>query len=193
MNYLAHLFLSGNSAGLLVGNLLGDFVKGEIGDRYEGSIKKGLVLHRKIDSYTNSHTRPSSSRNLIGPKRRKFAGIIVDICYDHFLIKHWSDYSEVALPEFISNVHHILQNYERFFPGKLRFFLSKSLIENLLGSNRHMAGVEYTLHRISKRLKRENDLPGAIEEIELNYTALENDFLAFFPDLLDYTFDVRST
>ncbi len=186
MNYLAHLYLSGNSDEQLIGNLLGDFVKGFIKDQFSEDVRKGLILHRKIDSFTNSHSIAQANRNLFSPDRRRFAGIITDVCYDHFLIKNWADYSDIDLHEFISNVHQILQNHKHFFKGKLKFLLFRRTLEHLLKINESMEGIEFTLDKISNRMKRGEKLKGALKEIEENYEAIEVSFNGFFTDLIHY-------
>lgn len=118
--------------------------------------------------------------------RRRFAGIIVDVCYDHFLSKHWSDYSEIELSGFISHVYEVLEQYYRILPERLQFFVPTMVSEDWLGSYQSMRGVEAALHRTSNRLERENTIMGSIEEVECNYERLERNFLAFFPDLNDY-------
>ena len=85
MNYLAHLFLSDGTPESLIGNLLGDFVKGSIENIYSLKIIEGIYLHRKIDSFTDSHPIFRSSKRLIGVDRRRFSGIMIDVFYDHFL------------------------------------------------------------------------------------------------------------
>ena len=97
MNYLAHLYLAKDSTELMIGGILGDFVKGTLKDQYPNEIKQGIELHRKIDTYTDSHVMTRASRRLYSPERRRFAGIIVDLCYDHFLYRHWSTFSDTAL------------------------------------------------------------------------------------------------
>ena len=108
MNYLAHLYLSEDSPESLLGSIMGDFVKGTIGDRYPLKIKRGIKLHRKIDTYTDSHPTTRASRSLYSPARRRFAGIIVDLCYDHFLYRHWSEFTDVAIDQFICRIYDIL-------------------------------------------------------------------------------------
>ncbi|UCF91148.1 MAG: DUF479 domain-containing protein [Desulfobacterales bacterium] len=186
MNHLAHLYLADDSPEARIGNLLGDFVKGVVGNQYPAEIKQGIILHRKTDAFTDSHFRTKSSRNLIRAPRRRFAGIIVDVCYDHFLSRHWSRYSRIELPEFASRVYDVLLEHREILPEKLRYMLPRLIKENWLSAWQNLSGVEKTLNRISARLKRRNQLVGAMEEIERNYTRLEADFLAFFPDLVVY-------
>ena len=89
MNYLAHLYLAGESDDSRLGNILGDFVKGNAAGRYPPAILRGIMMHRKVDRFADHHPQSRSARQLISPARRRFAGVIVDICYDHFLSVHW--------------------------------------------------------------------------------------------------------
>jgi acyl carrier protein phosphodiesterase len=187
MNYLAHLFLAEDSPEAMIGNLLGDFVKGVLGDRYSPELTKGIRLHRKIDTYADSHPVTRSSRNRFSPERRRYAGIIVDVCYDHFLSKHWSQFADMELSLFISKVYGVLQSHKSILPEKLRSILPRMIQENWLGAYQAVKGVEMTLNRISRRLKRRNQIVGSIEEVLLHYEGLKDDFLAFFPDLIAYT------
>ncbi len=97
MNYLAHFFLAENTPESLLGNLLGDFVKGSAVNLYPQEIIKGIYLHRKVDSYTDSHAIVRSSKSLVCSQRRRFAGVLIDVFYDHFLAKNWREYSEVPV------------------------------------------------------------------------------------------------
>ena len=186
MNYLAHLFLADDSDEFLIGSFLGDFVKGTLDDRYSEEITRGIIFHRKIDAYADAHERTVASKNLFKPKRRRFAGIIVDICYDHFLAKHWSNYSSIKLSAFISYVYETLQKHDEILPERLKYILPRMIKQNWLESYQTIDGVEITLNRISKRIARKNSLKGSIEEIRLNYNALEKNFLDFIPDLVVY-------
>jgi acyl carrier protein phosphodiesterase len=186
MNYLAHLYLADTSDEFLIGSFLGDFVKGSIGDQYSREMSSGIIFHRKIDTYADAHEKTVSSRNLFSQERRRFAGIILDICYDHFLSKHWCDYSDTDLQVFIARVYDILQKYHKIFPSRLESVLPRMISQNWLGSYLTLKGVEITLDRISKRISKKDSLKGSIADIRANYTALEANFLSFFPDLVAY-------
>jgi acyl carrier protein phosphodiesterase len=191
MNYLAHLLLSGKSDELLVGNLIGDFVKGKIEGHYPGGIGEGIMLHRQIDSFTGTHPRAISGRNRFSPERRRLAGIILDVCFDHFLIRHWELYSSTKFLDFVDDVHRRLQPYKHILHGRLHFFLSRKNLGYLLETNRDLEGVAFILSRISIRLRKGGVLLDACDEIETIYDQLENDFNAFFPDLIAYVQEVR--
>jgi acyl carrier protein phosphodiesterase len=186
MNYLAHLYLAKDSPETLLGGILGDFVKGAIGDRYPPKIKRGIELHRTIDAYTDSHPTTRASRSLYSPSRRRFAGIIVDLCYDHFLYRHWTSYTDVALKAFISRVYYILMAHRTTLPERLAAMVPVMIREDWLGSYRDLRGVEKALNRLSLRVTCGTRLTGAVEEIKLHYRRLEENFLIFFPDLIDF-------
>ena len=183
MNYLAHLYLAEDTPQSLVGSILGDFVKGALEDKFPQSVRRGIELHRKIDTYTDSHQITRASRNLFSALRRRFAGIIVDLCYDHFLYRHWQKFSEVDLEEFISRVYDILLAPGTLLPGRLQAMIPVMVREDWLGSYQDLQGVELALNRLSKRITRGDRLQGAIEEIKQHYLKLEAHFLIFFPDL----------
>jgi acyl carrier protein phosphodiesterase len=184
MNYLAHLFLSGRTEQALIGGLLGDFVKGAIGERYDARVCKGISLHRKIDRYTDDHEVVVASRRLVSEERRRFAGIMVDVFYDHFLACHWSRYAVMSLDEFTREVYAVLLRHHDDFPQRLRYIVPRMVRDDWLGSYRELWRVGAALDGISRRLRRSNTLAGGLRELEANYTRFEGHFLAFFPELM---------
>ncbi len=186
MNYLAHLYLAEGSPESLIGSILGDFVKGAIENKYSRGIRRAIALHRKIDTYTDSHETTRASRNRFSPPRRRFAGIIVDLCYDHFLYRHWHKFTGAALDGFISHVYDVLLASGAILPDRLQTMIPVMIREDWLGSYQDLQGVEMALNRLSKRITQGGRLLGASEEIKRHYLKLETDFLIFFPDLEDY-------
>ncbi|MEG5042177.1 MULTISPECIES: ACP phosphodiesterase [unclassified Microcoleus] len=186
MNYLAHLFLSEGTPESLIGNLLGDFVKGTAVNLYPEEIRKGIDLHRKVDSYTDSHPIVRSSKSLVSSQRRRFAGVLIDVFYDHFLAKNWLEYSEIPLRDFSQDVYKILQDNRDILPDSLQRVLPTIIARDLLSSYQEIAEIGITLTRMSARLKRTNNLASGIEDLTANYQRLESDFRDFFPDLIKY-------
>ncbi|MEG3922458.1 ACP phosphodiesterase [Microcoleus sp. POL10_C6] len=186
MNYLAHLFLSKGTPESLIGNLLGDFVKGSAINLYPDEIRKGIDLHRKVDSYTDSHAIVRSSKSLVSSQRRRFAGVLIDVFYDHFLAKNWLEYSEIPLRDFSQDVYKILQDNRDILPDSLQRVLPTIIARDLLSSYQEIAEIGITLTRMSARIKRTNNLASGIEDLTANYQRLESDFQDFFPDLIKY-------
>ncbi len=187
MNYLAHLFLADDNDDSLLGNLFGDFVKGNPEDRYNTGICDGIYCHRKIDIFADAHPVTRRSRLLFSRRWRRFAGIIVDMCHDHFLSKHWQRFSARDRSEFVDHVYAVLTRHRPILPGRLQRILDFIIDENWLGSYIQIKNVGITLDRIAGRLTRGEQFKGAIVEVDTHYDELERDFLNFFPDLIRYT------
>jgi acyl carrier protein phosphodiesterase len=177
----------------MIGSVLGDFVKGSTKEQYAVKIKKGIELHRKIDSYTDSHPMTQASRRLYRSPWRRFAGIVVDLCYDHFLYRHWSKYTDAPLRAFILNAYEILKTHQTMLPERLQAMIPYMIRDDWLGSYRDLSGVEQALNRLSSRVTNGNRLVGAIDEIKLHYRVMEANFLAFFPDVIHFVNHIKST
>jgi acyl carrier protein phosphodiesterase len=186
VNYLAHLYLAPPGDDGLLGSLMGDFVKGPLGGGYPPGIAHALALHRRIDAFTDRHERVKASRARVSPERRRFAGIMVDLFYDHFLARHWSQYSDERLEAFASRVYRLLAARSDALPARLREVAGRMQQHDWLGSYRHVHNIHTALDRMSLRLKRENRLRGAAEELEANYGEFEGDFRTFFPELVRF-------
>jgi acyl carrier protein phosphodiesterase len=186
MNYLAHLFLAGPEPEALLGALMGDFVKGVLDQRYPAAVTRALALHRRIDTFTDAHPVTAASRARISPERRRFAGIIVDVSYDHFLARHWGEHAHEPLDAFTARVYALLEQHDALLPERLRLIAPRMAQADWLASYAQVESIHAALDRMSLRLKRENRLAGAGAELEANYAALEADFRAFFPDLVRF-------
>lgn len=186
MNYLAHAFLARHTPELLTGGMLGDFVKGALDDRYGPAVRAGIALHRAIDRYTDAHELAHASRALVSRERRRFAGILVDVFYDHFLARHWPRYSPLPLTAFTGEVYATLWPQRAGFPERLQRMLPWMRADDWLASYADIEAVDAALHGIARRLKRYPRavaLETGVEELLANYAALEAQFLAFFPQL----------
>ncbi len=186
VNYLAHLFLSGRDEETLIGGLLGDFVKGRAGEGFAPAVQRGIVLHRRIDRYTDRHPIVRASCALISAHRRRFAGVLIDLFYDHFLARHWRRYSEVPLTEFTRAVYALILSRQHDFPERLRHVVPRMVGNDWLGGYRELGGVAAAVDGVSRRLCRPNALLGGAQELAASYAPLEAHFMAFFPQLMAY-------
>ena len=189
MNYLAHLLLAENSTESRIGNLLGDFVKGGLTPSetpYSEGIIQGIKTHRKVDRFTDSHPIYIRSKRRIDSVYRRFSGIIIDMSYDHFLANHWALFSDDKFEDFIDNIYDILKKNEQILPERLQTVIPIMMAEDWLGSYRTLEGIGLTFARLARRLKRNNNLATAGDELVNNYSELELDFLSFFPEAIAY-------
>jgi acyl carrier protein phosphodiesterase len=191
MNYLAHLYLAGDAPEAIVGNLMGDFVKGSALSEYSEPIRAGIRLHRRIDAFTDAHPVVAGSRRLIGPEHRRYAGVLVDIFYDHFLARSWAAYSSVPLPEFAARVYQVLRTHDRLLPDRLRRVAASMSANDWLGSYAEVVGIEAALARAARRLTRENAMAAGAAELTANYDGLRAHFDCFFPALVQYVRGLR--
>lgn len=145
MNYLAHLYLSGPAAGIKVGNFIGDYVKGSRHNRYAPEIQKGILMHRQIDSFMDSHPVARESAAVFKPQYRRYASVVIDIIYDHLLAANWSRYSEASLHHFVSDAHKILLKHYFILPGVVKQFLPFLIKSRRMEHYRLTSGVERTL------------------------------------------------
>ncbi len=193
MNYLAHAFLSEQNPLSIIGNVMGDFVKGRPSESYNGEILKWIIIHRKIDYFTDSHSIFRLSKRLISNARRRYSGIIIDIAFDHFLAKNWLSYSTEDLSGFIDRIYLTLKQNESVLPERLKNVLPRLVGEDWLGSYKTIEGINITLNRISRRFKKENLLHNSAEEIINNYEELESNFIKFFPKLISYVDEIKTS
>ncbi len=182
MNYLAHLHLGGAQPAELLGSLYGDFVKGPLQGRWPAQIEDGIRLHRQIDAFTDSHPLVLQAKARFPAERRRYAGILLDLFFDHCLATNWPDYSSEPLEQFTLRVYRVLQN-EPQLPGKLALIAPRMAAQDWLGSYREFAVLEQVLAGMSRRLSRPEGLAGGLEELQQLYAPLQDDFRAFYPQL----------
>jgi len=195
MNYLAHLALippnqEERADALRIGNLLGDFVKGT-----EASLRKtlphdlvaGIILHRAIDKCTDKHPAFLASKQLLAPERRRYAGIVIDIIYDHFLSIHWHHYYEVNLADFITNIYTILDQHKEWQLGKLATAFPLMRSENWLASYSTKDGIHETFRRVAHRGKFTDPIADTSIDFDLHYTTFEKHFHHLYRYLTTFT------
>lgn len=187
MNWLAHVFLSGADIELRLGNLLADIVRGDELRRMSEGFQRGAELHRRIDSFTDSHPLVKRSRTRLGSEHRRFSGVLVDVFYDHLLASRWDDYSPTALDDFTAEFYAQTQPHLAGLPDPARATLERIIRHDLLGSYRHIEGVERSLRRLSaylsSRWRREFALERAVPTLLADRQGFDADFVAFFPEL----------
>ncbi|MBN2166508.1 MAG: DUF479 domain-containing protein [Marinilabiliaceae bacterium] len=183
MNYLAHIYLSGNNNDIKIGNFIGDFVKGRQYEKYSELIQKGILLHRKIDVFTDTHPVVKKSASLLKEGYNRYSGVVVDLFYDHFLAVNWSDYENVSLSEYVSNIHNLLiKNYFRL-PGGVKSILPFLIRNRRLENYRYINGIEKSLSIMTRYTGMPPQVDFAIRQLELNYNVFQSDFRIFFDEV----------
>lgn len=190
MNFLAHFHLARPTDPSRVGALLADFVRGtqnSLLERYPADLVEGIMLHRTIDSFTDRHPVFLECKAYLAPERRRFAGIIIDVFFDHFLTQQWQEFSTQPLPAFISETYGILDRNHQWLTPDLQSNLPRMKSENWLDSYGTLEGLALTFRRISRRRDFLAPLVGSEEDLISNYSSFEQGFRSFYPELIEHT------
>jgi acyl carrier protein phosphodiesterase len=186
MNFLAHLYLAGNDEGLLIGNFIADGIRGKELDKYPDPIKRGIILHRKIDTFTDSHPVVRQTVSKLRKSSGKYAPVVSDVIYDHFLASLWKEYSPVSLKDYAHEKYTFLTLHKDEMPENMQELLKYMIRQNWLVHYAELKGIAKTLKSMSKRVHFANNMATAILDLESDYTSFSEDFRLFFPDMIAF-------
>ncbi|WP_395058055.1 ACP phosphodiesterase [Flavobacterium sp.] len=183
MNYLAHIFLSGNNDLLKIGNFMADGIRGNDYLKFPEDVKNGIILHRHIDTFTDAHPIYRKSKHRLHEKYGHYAGVIMDILYDHFLAKNWSNYSDEKLEDYAANFYKSLEDNYDILTEKTQNIMPYMTERNWLASYATIAGIEMILFQMDYRTKHRANMQEAIVELQEFYSEFEEEFTLFFEEL----------
>jgi acyl carrier protein phosphodiesterase len=186
LNYLAHLFLAGSHPEMILGNFIADHVKGKEILNYPETVRKGIVMHRAIDTYTDQHPVVKQSIGRLRADFHKYAGVIVDMYYDHFLSAQWDEYSHIDIHEFTNTRYDILNSFHAILPSRsarLLFYMER---QNWLLSYAYLDGMQQAFNGMSRRTTFVSNMEFAVANLKSGYTEFSNEFRLFFPDLQSF-------
>lgn len=193
MNFLAHIFLSGNNEQVILGNFFADSIKGRRYLDYPTDIQKGILLHRSIDFYTDTHPVFRQSASRLFDTYRHFNGVIVDIYYDHFLASNWERYSDIPLKTYAENFYELAQNNHDLLPPMVKNFLPYMLKDNWLVSYRSLDGINRTLYQLNRRTNNISGMDKAGVDLVEHYELFENEFKLFFEEIQKFAKQKRES
>lgn len=183
MNYLAHAYLSFNKPGLLVGNMISDFVKGRKKFDYPAKVQAGIALHRQIDHFTDNHFATKEAKDIFRPAYRLYAGSFIDVVYDHFLALDENEFTDESLKAFTLKTYSILDEYTDHFPEKFSAMYPYMKAHNWLYHYRFKQGIQKSLGGLVRRSKYLEESDTAFLLFNEHYDALEQLYQLFFPEL----------
>jgi acyl carrier protein phosphodiesterase len=187
MNFLAHIYLSDDNDNLKIGNFIADNIKGNKYKHLPEEIQKGIILHRGIDSFTDSNNIVRRSKRRLHERYKHYDGVIIDILYDHYLARNWSDYSHIPLDEYAQSFYKLLESNYDILPEKVKHFLPYMISGNWLYNYRTIEGIEKVLQGVDRRTKNKSQMYLAIEDLKLYYDDFEKDFTQFFKELINFS------
>ena len=186
MNYLAHLYLSGESDEIKLGNFIGDFVKGNKYQHYPEMVSYGIQLHRSIDSFTDNHPDVKECIQLLKPGSGRFSGVVMDIFFDHFLAANWKDYSTVTLRQFAKQAHSVFISNFMMLPLRVKQFLPFLIQHRRLESYAKKENLFHVLEIMSNRTSLPANSEWAMTMLYQEYDQFERLFRSFFAELMEY-------
>ena len=184
MNHLAHCFLARHNPSWISGNLIADFVRGNDFENYPTEIQTGILMHRRIDSFTDSHATVSEAARFLHPRHHKYAPICVDVFFDYCLATKWEHYSPILLSAFTSQVNEALERDFEYLPEPLQKRLPTMIANNWLTHYNTLEGVQFAFESIAKRAKFPSNIATATDDLVAHLDFFQAAFDNFFPDLL---------
>jgi len=183
---LAHFYLARNDDGLIVGNLLADFVKGNKYLELPEDIQRGVILHRSIDEYTDNHKEVEKTKERLRSKYRKYSPVISDVFYDYFLGINWSKYSDISLKDFTKEIYDTLFKYQHSFPMQAQLTVGYMSKNDWLYHYSTYFGIEMALKGLSRRARFETNMFEAIQDLKDTEDLIQAEFTPFFEDLMNH-------
>jgi len=187
MNFLAHIYLSGDSDLVTIGNFMADGIKGKDYRKYERELQIGILLHREIDTYTDAHLTVRKSTKRLHEKYSHYSGVIVDILYDHFLAKNWNTYCDIPLNKYVDQFYDSLEAHFDILPLRIQKMMPYMITNNWLLSYASVEGIAKVLDGMNRRTHNRSQMNLAINELEEFYKEFEVEFTSFFEELIAFS------
>lgn len=189
MNYLAHIFLSNKDPKIMMGNFLGDLANNKEYLRMPDDLKRGVQLHRKIDTFTDNHPIVENAVRLMRPHHKKYAPVVVDIFYDYLLFHNWATYSDESIQDFANWSYEIILDYIEHVPERNKLKVNSMVGHNWLLGYGLMEQLHQTFLRVKKRARFDSQFELATKHLKENLEVLNDEFNIFMPELIQMTQD----
>ena len=187
MNFLAHLYLSQNNTNIMIGNFIADHIKGNNFSHFSEEIQQGILLHRKIDSFTDAHQVVRKSKRRLHERYRHYDGVIIDIFFDHYLAKNWKDYSAIPFEIYTAAINTFFNKKTPELPEKSQQFIQYMIEYDILFNYQYTDGSEKVLNGMNRRTKGKSKMNLAIEDLKELDAQFDADFKLFFKDLITFS------
>lgn len=171
----------------MIGNFIGDFVKGKAYENFDVQIQKGILLHREIDSFTDNHATVMKSKERLRPKYHHYAPVIADVFYDHFLARLWGEYHDEPLNVFTQKFYNLTEKYADILPPDAKYMLTYMKRDNWLFNYQFVKGIDRALSGMAGRTSFNSKMEEASQDLEMDYNDYEEEFRLFFPELKSHS------
>jgi acyl carrier protein phosphodiesterase len=171
----------------MIGNFIADHIRGNNYSHFSEEIKQGIQLHREIDTFTDAHKVVRESKRRLHERYRHYDGVIIDIFYDHYLAKNWTNYSAIPLEVYTQSIYKLFNEKSTELPEKSQQFIKYMIEYNILFNYKYVDGIEKVLNGMNRRTKGKSQMNLAIEDLHKLDTEFNTDFKLFFDDLINFT------
>lgn len=193
MNFLAHIYLAGTNDGLIIGNFIADMVKGKAYQDYAEPIQKGILLHRKIDFFTDNHPVFRNTKRRILEEQGRYSGVVVDLFYDHFLATEWACFSDEKLDDFVCRNYKLMIKNFRKLPTRAQYILPFMVRQNWLANYANLDPLALIFDRMDRRTNYQSGMKTSVATLQKYYPEIKNDFLIFMPDVIRFVEELKHT
>lgn len=187
MNFLAHIYLSFDDPEITLGNFIADSIRGNKFKHLPERVQKGILLHREIDTFTDTHEIPKISSKRLHKNYSHYSRVIVDIFYDHYLAKNWSTYSKTPLDAYVENFYDLLEDNYPILPVGVQRMMPYMISDNWIYNYSKMEGIAKVLKGMNRRTNNKSKMNFAILDLEEHYEKFEEEFTAFFDELMVFS------
>lgn len=165
---------------------MADSVKGSAMQQYPDGIRQGIRMHRAIDTFTDGHVVFGQTKERLRKRFGKYAPVVADVFYDHFLAKHFEQYADMGLRPFTTNTYDFLKKYYSQFPTRTQRFYNYMTQYDILFGYAQLEGIDRVMKGMARRAQFESGMEASAEELERNYDEYEREFFAFFPEIQEH-------
>lgn len=187
MNFLAHIYLSGDNDLIKIGNFMADGIRGKNFQDFPDDVQKGIILHRWIDTFTDSHPVFRATTKKLHEHYHHYAGVVADVFYDHFLAKNWKSYSDEKLEDFVERFYQSLRDKYEILSEKTKDLMPVMIERNWLVMYKSVEGIDRILKQMDYRTQNRSNMRFAVVDLKKHYTDFENEFTEFFAEIRLYS------
>lgn len=187
MNFLAHIYLSGNNEMVTIGNFIADGIRGKKYKKYPTDLQIGILLHCEIDTFTDAHPTVRQSTKRLHKNYSHYSSVIVDILYDHFLAKNWYSYCDIPLEIYVEKFYSSLEANFEILPERTQKMLPFMIADNWLLNYANIEGIQRVLNGMNRRTQHKSNMNKATTELKAYYSEFENEFTLFFDKLIEFS------
>lgn len=187
MNFLAHFTLSCGTEERLIGNFLADFLRKHEQNELPEPYQSGIRLHYAIDAFTDKHATVQEGIRLLRPRHHKYAPVVLDVLMDYILAQNWDQYfPNENLTDFSQRMYRTLEGHLDIMPERLQSWVPEMIADDWLPAYGTYEGLEYTFHRMKRRVSKPQHLDGTVDSLEKHQDALTKNFHLFYPEILAF-------